>query len=167
MWYNVIMEKRNAGGKKAEIVNWEAEEYVQRERGAGWYAGLIIVSLGLVVLSVVLKWWTFTVLVVLAAVAAVIYVSRPPRILHYSLSSKGISEGNRLYDYEDYKSFGVMHEGKKFAIVLIPRKRFSPRTVIYFPEKMGEKIVDVFGARLPMEEVKFDFLDKLVQILKF
>ena len=149
-----------------EIVNWQAKEYIQREKNVGWYVGLVVVSLGLIALSVFLQWWTFTALVVLSAVCLVIYSVRPPRELHYSLSNKGLSEGNRLYDYAEYKSFGVLKEGANFAIVLTPRKRFSPRVTVYFPEERGEEIVDAFGARLPMEEVKRDFLDKLVNFLR-
>ena len=149
-----------------EIVNWQAKEYIQREKNGGWYVGLVVVSLGLIALSVFLQWWTFTALVVLSAVCLVIYSVRPPRELHYSLSNKGLSEGNRLYDYAEYKSFGVLKEGTNFAIVLTPRKRFSPRVTVYFPEERGEEIVDAFGARLPMEEVKRDFLDKLVNFLR-
>ena len=155
-------KKKNASG----VVNWEAEEYVQRSKGAGWYVGFAVVVMGLVVLSVVLKWWTFTALVVLSAVALMIYVKRPPRKLHYSLSGKGLSEGNNLYDYEDYKSFGVLKDGESYAIILTPRKRFAPRVTVYFPQESGEEIVDAFGMRLPMEEVKLDFLDKVVRMLQ-
>ena len=149
-----------------DIVNWEAEEYLQRKKGAGWYVGFVIVVLALVALSVVLKWWTFTALVVLSAVALLLYAVRPPRKLHYSLSSKGLSEGNNLYNYEDFKSFGMLQDGDKFAIILTPRKRFSPRVTVYFPQESGEEIIDAFGMRLPMEEVKLDFLDKIVRMLR-
>jgi hypothetical protein len=91
---------------------------------------------------------------------------RPPRVLHYSLSNKGLSEGDKLYDYDEFKAFGILREGSNFAIVLTPRKRFSPRVTVYFPEMKGEAIVDAFGARLPMEEVKLDMLDKMIKFLR-
>ena len=160
------MEKTSRKKNASDIVNWEAEEYLQRKKGAGWYVGFAIVVLALVALSVVLKWWTFTALVVLSAVALLLYAVRPPRKLHYSLSSKGLSEGNNLYNYEDFKSFGMLQDGDKFAIILTPRKRFSPRVTVYFPQESGEEIVDAFGMRLPMEEVKLDFLDKIVRMLR-
>ena len=149
-----------------EIVNWDAKEYVQRDKNVGWYVGLVIVTIILIAISVLLQWWTFTALIVLSALALIVYSVRPPRELHYSLSNKGLSEGNRLYDYTEYKSFGVLNESGTFAIVLTPRKRFSPRVTVYFPEERGEEIVDAFGARLPMEEVKQDFLDKLLKFLR-
>lgn len=149
-----------------EIVNWEAREYILGEKKTGWYVGLVVVALGLIALAVWQEWWTFVVLIVLATVSLWIYTVRPPRVLHYSLGNKGLSEGNKLYLYEDYRAFGVLKEGKNFAIVLIPRKRFSPGVKVYFPEETGEKIVDAFGARLPMNEVKMDLLDKIVSFLR-
>ena len=160
--YNEVMVKKNA----KDIVNWEAEEYLQRAKGAGWYVGFVVVVLGLIALSVVLKWWTFTALIVLSAVALIIYAVRPPRKLRYSLSDKGLTEGNNLYKYDEYKSFGVLKDGNNYAIIMTPRKRFSPRVTVYFPQESGEEIVDAFGMRLPMEEVKLDFLDKIVRMLR-
>lgn len=152
--------------KSKEIVSWEADEYIHRDRQFGWYIGFSLVVAALVALSVFLQWWTFTALVVLSAVALIIYVVRPPRKLKYSLSTKGLTEGNRFYKYEEYKNFGILQDGQDFAIVLTPIKRFSPRVTVYFPKESGEEIVDAFGARLPMEEVKLDFLDKVVRMLR-
>ncbi|MBQ7802586.1 hypothetical protein IJ380_01860 [Candidatus Saccharibacteria bacterium] len=159
------MEKKSPS--KKEIVNWDAVEYVQAEKNTGWYIALVIVSLALIGLSIWLQWWTFTALIVFSVIALILYSVRPPRTLHYSLTSKGLSEGNRLYSYEEYRSFGIYQDGKNFAIMLTPRKRFAPRVTVYFPEKQGEEIVDAFGMRLPMEEVRLDLLDRMVKFLRF
>ncbi len=156
VWYNE--------GMKA--IKWEAEEYIVREKNAWWYVGLVAVVLCLVALAVWFSAWTFLVVIVLSAIALMTYTLRPPRILHYTLSDKGLSEGDRLYSYEEFKAFGLLREGSHFAIVLTPRKRFLPRVTVFFPEAQGEEIVDAFGARLPMEEVKLDFLDKLIKFLR-
>ena len=150
----------------SEIINWEAKEYVVQEKNTNWFVGLIVVSLLLIIASVLLQWWTFTVLIVACTVSLWLYAVRPPRTLHYSLGGKGLSEGNKLYGYDEFRSFGVLKEGRNFAIILIPRKRFSPSVKVYFPEESGEQIVDAFGHRLPMEEVKLDFLDKIVNFLR-
>jgi len=86
--------------------------------------------------------------------------------IKYTLTSKGLEEGEKLYKFEDYKSFGILQQDKNFAIVLTPRKRFSPSVTVYFPAADGEDIVDLFGLNLPMEEVKLDVLDKIVKLLR-
>ena len=40
--------------------------------------------------------------------------------------------------------------------------RFQLGQNIYFPEESGEKIVDMLAARLPMKEVKPDFIDRIL-----
>lgn len=152
--------------KTADVISWEAEEYIVREKNAWWYVGLIAVGLLLSGISIWLQAWTFLIVVVLSVVALMLYAMRPPRILRYTLSDKGLSEGDKLYDYNEFKAFGILREGNHFAIILTPRKRFSPRVTVYFPEAQGEEIVDAFGARLPMEEVKLDLLDKLIKFLR-
>jgi len=50
--------------------------------------------------------------------------------------------------------------------MLIPTKRFAPGVSVYFPDDAGEKIVDILGQRLPMEELKLDVIDIVVRKLR-
>lgn len=149
------------------VVEWDGQEYVTHDKNTGWYVGLVIVGLLLVAGSIFLRWWTFTALIVVSVVALFVYATRPPRKIHYILSKDGLKEGEgKVYKFEDFKSFGVLQDDKRFAIVLRPNKRFAPSVTVYFPEEHGEEIVDMFGARLPMEQVKLDFIDKIIKILR-
>lgn len=148
------------------LVNWEAREYIEQKKNAGWYIGLAVITVGLCVAAILLQQWTFLLLIIVAVITLLIYTTRSPRLLHYSLTEKGLSEGNNLYLFNDFKSFGVLNENNHYSIVLMPKKRFGMRVTVYFPEAEGEQIVDIFGARLPMEPVKLDMLDKLVRFLR-
>ena len=150
----------------AETIKWEAEEYVQHEKHGGWYAGLAIVAIIGAVITFLVGLWSFSLLIIVSAVALVVYSIRPPRTLKYKLTSKGLSEGTKLYAFDDFRAFSIRQTGEHFAIVLIPRKRFGARVMVFFPEKQGEQIVDIFGSRLPMEDLKLDLLDKIVEILR-
>ena len=82
------------------------------------------------------------------------------------LDSKGLKEGDRLHEFDNFKAFGILKEGSHFSAVLIPKKRFGLSVKVYFPGDSGEVIVDTLGAHLPMEEVKLDFLDRIVNFLR-
>ena len=151
---------------KLQDISWQAEEYIVRDRNAWWYLGLFVIGGGLCVLSIFLGWWTFLVLIILSIITILISAFRPPRTINYTLNKDGLTEGNNLHKYEDYKAFGILKEGPHFSAVLIPKKRFGLSTKVYFPESNGEVIVDMLGAHLPMEEVKLDFLDKIVNFLR-
>jgi len=49
--------------------------------------------------------------------------------------------------------------------MLIPIKRFAPGVSVYFPDEVGEKVVDILGSRLPMENLKLDMIDIIVRKL--
>ncbi len=152
--------------KSINDISWEAEEYIVRDHNALWFIGLFVVCAGLSVMSVFLGWWTFLILVILSGITILISALRPPRKIHYTLTSDGLTEGNNLHKFTDYRAFGILKEGNHFSAVLIPKKRFGLSTKVYFPGDSGEQIVDALGARLPMEEVKLDFLDKIVNFLR-
>lgn len=151
---------------KTPDVSWTATEYIAKSHNSWWYFGLVVVSAGFGTLAVFLKSWTFLILIILSAITLIVYTIRPPRKISYTLDSKGLTEGKNPHPYENFRAFGILNEGKNFSAVLIPKKRFSPSVKVYFPEGSGEAIVDALGARLPMEEVKLDFLDKIVNFLR-
>ena len=152
--------------KSLQPVAWEAEEYIMKSHKAGWFVGLAVATIALGVLAVFLEGWTFLALIIVGAITILIYALRPPRKLKYRLDSKGLTEGEKLYPFGDYKAFGILKEDNHSSAVLIPKKRFGVQVKVYFPEGSGEQIVDFLGARLPMEEVKIDLLDKLVNFLR-
>lgn len=152
------------GAKK--IINWEAKEYIPRKKNAWWYVILVLVVAALMALAIWMKDWSFGILIVIGVAALLLYTLRAPRKLHYTLSSDGLTEGNHLYKFEDFKSFGILNEDNHYSIVLTPKKRFYPRNNVFFPETQGEEIVDMFGENLPMEPVKLDLLDHIVRILR-
>ena len=157
--YNVLMAR-------SESISWEAEEYIVPGRNTWWYIGLFLVGAGLSALSIFLGWWTFLVLVILSVVTILLSAFRPPRQIKYHLDKTGLTEGNVKHKFEDFRAFGILKEGSHFSAILIPKKRLSLSVKVYFPEGSGEAIVDWLGARLPMEEVKPDFLDKIVNFLR-
>ena len=152
--------------KELKDISWEAEEYIVRDHNTLWYIGLFIVGGGLCALAVFLEAWTFLILVVLSVISILVSSFRPPRKIKYTLNKSGLTEGGKLHKYEEFKAFGILKDGNHFSAVLIPKKRFNLSTKVYFPEGSGEAIVDALGARLPMEEVKPDFLDKIVNFLR-
>ncbi len=145
------------------VLRWDGTEYLHQERSMQWFVVVGIVTLVLMVLAiVVLHSITFAILIPVMAVALFIYARRPPEILHYILSRKGLHIGDKLITYSQLKSFGVVSHNDVHSIVLTPRKRFQIGQTIYFPEEIGEQLVDFLAARLPMKEVSPDVVDRLL-----
>lgn len=152
---------------QADPVRWQAAEYIQREKNSLWLVGFIAVTLGLMALAIFLiQSWTFAVLVPVMAVALLTYTHRPPRMIDYTLSGKGLYINDRLYSFAEFKAFGVIRDDSEYSIMLVPVKRFRPGVSVYFPQQVGEALVDLLGTRLPMRDLRLDFVDRLIRKLR-
>jgi hypothetical protein len=101
------------------------------------------------------------------AIAVIVLSKRPPRTINYTLSpDQGLYVGDKLYGFGTFKAFGLIEDTGRHSIMLIPIKRFAPGVSVYFPEEVGEKVVDILGSRLPMEKLKLDVVDILVRKLR-
>jgi hypothetical protein cdiviTM7_02271 len=150
-----------------EPIAWNAPEGVRVQRGAVWYVLFAIVLAGLMALAIlVFQNWTFAILLPIMAVALFVLSNNNPQTINYAISPKGIYIADTLHDFSEFRAFGLLHENDQHSILLLPVKRFSPGLTIYFSEAEGEKIVDMLGARLPMQEIKPDALEKFIRLIK-
>jgi hypothetical protein len=147
-------------------VVWQDIEYIQHDKNPLWYVGFVIVIIILIAGAVLLQAWTFIPLIIVMAVALVIYTHRPPRLLNYSWSAKGLTINDQLHPAGEFKSFGILQDGAHNAIVFIPVKRFRPGLTVYFPAEVGEELVDAVGAYLPMQDLHLDAFDKIIRKLR-
>jgi hypothetical protein len=151
-----------------EPVHWTANETIDAEKGGLWFVALVVIALILIAGDIfLLKEFTFSILVVVMTAVIILYSRRPARSIDYTLSGEqGLYIGDKLYHFSEFKSFGVIQDQGHHSILLIPVKRFSPGVSVYFPEDVGEKVVDIFGARLPMQDMKLDAIDTIVRKLR-
>jgi hypothetical protein len=167
---NVNQTAESSQGSEAlsQPISWTASEYIHLEKNFAWYVIFVLVVLGFIALDIfVLKSWTFSLLVIVMAIAIVVYIQRPPKDVRYTLSARqGLYVGEKLYSLADYRAFGLIRDGEHHSIMLIPLKRFGSGVSVYFPEEVGEQIVDILGAVLPMENLKLDAVDVIVRRLR-
>jgi hypothetical protein len=151
-----------------EPVRWSASEYIHVDKNGMWFAIFAVVAVALIAADLFfIKSYTFSVLVVVMAAAIVVHSRRPPQMVDYTLSgNQGLYIGEKLYHFDEFKAFGLIRDGEHHSVMLIPIKRFAPGVSVYFPEEVGEKIVDILGARLPMEDLKLDTIDIIVRKLR-
>ncbi len=148
-------------------VAWDASEYIHHERDSTWFIVFIAVTLVLIAISLFLvKNFFFTILIVVMAVALIVYARRPPRIVHYSLTSQGLNIGQKFYFFSEFRAFGIVEDGALYSIKLLPTARFGQALTVYFAENDGERIVDILGAYLPMEDLDLDLIDVILRRLR-
>lgn len=149
-------------------VHWTASEYISQEKDGIWYLIFSAVVIILIAVDILIfKEYSFSILIVVMAISLIVFAKRPPRTLNYTLSgNQGLYIDDNLHHFSEFKAFGLLKEHGVHTIVLIPTKRFSPSVSVYFGEEDGEKIVDILGNRLPMEQLKLDIIDTIVQKIR-
>lgn len=160
-------EKPQQNHTLSEPFSWHAPESLRPHRDTSWYIAFGIVTIVLMMLAIFLiKSWTFAILIPIMAVALLSLSFKNAPEINYAISPKGVYVADRLYDFSEFRAFGINEFNGQFSAILLPVKRFSPGLTIYFSEEQGETVVDMLGARLPMQEIKPDTLEKLIRIIK-
>ena len=149
-----------------EVVQWQAPEYIHRYKSPVWYGVFVIAVIALVAAALLLmQSITFAVLILVMAFALFVYSARPPHMMNYTLSEKGLYINDTLQGFAECQAVGILRDIDQFSLELVPVRRFRPRVSVYFTEAEGEAIVDILGTRLPMQDIEPDAFDKIVRFL--
>ncbi|MCL2173857.1 hypothetical protein FWH58_00955 [Candidatus Saccharibacteria bacterium] len=152
-------------------IRWTASEAIEYEHSSRWYMAavavvLVIIGFNLWLQGINFGSISFAILILVIFAAVLLVVRRPARELHYVLTDEGLTVENQLHPFSEFRAFGVRRDGAMWQLVLIPVQRFSFSLTVFIHDDQGEAIVDALGARLSMEEIKTDWLDRLVNKLK-
>lgn len=147
---------------------WTASEYIEHNKGFGWYALLFLAAVVLAAAAYlisrdIVSTAAIGVIAVIFAVAA----ARKPRVLTYRLDESGLTIGQKFYPYNNFKSFTLVQQGAFPSITFMPLKRFMPSLSIYFAPGDQQKILDALSKHLPMEQSQGELVDRLMHRLRF
>ncbi len=154
--------------RQPSLISWQASEYIQHHHSPLWYVGLFVIAAGLAAtMGLVLREWLSAAVIVLMAVALLVYSHRHPRVLDYSISNAGINISDKFFPYSQFHAFAVVPSQNLLTIELDPVKRFMPRISMFLDKAEANKVDGVLQQHLPREDRKADFIDRLSHALKF
>lgn len=149
-------------------ITWTASEFIAHAKSFGWYAALALVTIALDAFVFLVTRDLISVgAVIFGAIIFGIYAGHKPRELEYRLDGLGLSIGQKHFGYDQFRCFSVLPEGGVSSIVFMPMKRFAMPTTIYYPPEDENKIVDLLGSCLPLEERGHDAVDRLMHRIHF
>jgi len=108
---------------RTRAFTWTIPEYEQYERGTGWY-----VIAGIVVgLLIVYSYWSqnflFGIIVTLTAVILFLRHYYEPQDVECIIDERGITVGERIYNFNDLKYFRVAEVPNSHYILYLHKKR--------------------------------------------
>lgn len=149
-------------------VNWTASEFIAHDKSPMWYMALA----GVMAVLMALAFFLFH--DVIAAISIVFLgvifgalASHKPRVLEYRIDPSGVHVGPKVYQYDQFKSFGIVREGAFSNITLMPLRRFSPSLTVYYPPEDEDPIVGAMADYLPMADVPNDAIDRFLRTIHF
>lgn len=133
---------------KPEKISWQQHEHLHREKTVDWFWIVGIIAFGGIVLSVFFNNFLFALIIFLFTVISFVMVQRPPRLLVFEISRKGVRAGNVLYPYSMLDSFWIEDTEYDDKILFKSRKPLTPLLVIPFdstqtdPEQIRDFLLD-------------------------
>lgn len=151
-----------------DIITWTASEFIEHNKGFGWYALLALATIVLAGLIFLLtRDKMTTTVVIVAGIIFGVYAARKPRTLNYRLDAHGLTIGEKFYDYGQFRSFTVVREGIFSSVDFMPLKRFMPILTIYYEPKDEPKIARLLSERLPTDFRKRDWFEQLMHQIRY
>jgi hypothetical protein len=156
-----------------EKLNWSALEYEDRERSKDWFWALGIIVVTSSVAAIIFNDYFFAALLILSGILLGFFAVKKPDTIFYELNDRGLKIGNRLYPYENIKSFWVQIEQPeqvniKSLLFIKSERIFMPIITIPIEDKNAEEIHSVMLFKnIEEEEMKEHPSEKIMEILGF
>lgn len=90
-----------------EKLEWSALEYEEKEQSPDWFWALGVIVVTSCATAIIYGNYFFAVLLLLGGVLLGFFARKKPDIVSYELNEKGLKIRDRLYPYENIKSFWV------------------------------------------------------------
>lgn len=152
----------------AEEVSWTASEFVAHEKGLNWY---LVMSASVLIFTAIVYLITrdkvTAGIIIFTAIVFGVYAKRQPRTLAYQLEAGGLKVGEKFYDFSQFRSFVLMHEGALSSVSFMPLRRFMPILTVYFSPDDEQKIVQLLSNSLPVENRGHDVIDRFLHRIRF
>lgn len=142
----MIIEHMNIS--KPEKISWQHHEHAHNPKAVDWFWIVGIIAIGGIVLSLYFKNYLFAIIILLFTVISFLLVNKPPRLLLFEITRKGVRAGNVLYPYSLLSSFWVEDTEYNDKILLKSKKPLSPLILIPFdstkidPETFRDYLLD-------------------------
>lgn len=149
------------------LISWTAPEHFYVEKKPDWYWAVGIITLAIAAVTFIFGNIITGIFVIVAALALVLHASRPPRIVTYSITDRGIMANDVLYPFLTLESFWIPHDKAIPRLIIKSRKTFMPYIVIFIDEVDPERVRDIMLTYITETEHHEPVLKHLLERLGF
>lgn len=152
---------------------WSALEYEERERSQDWFWALGVIVVTASIAAIIFANYFFAALIILGGGLLGFFATKKPGVVVYELNERGFQVRNRLYPYENIKSFWVQFDpsGKtnpKPLLFLHTQRAFMPILTIPIDERAAGDIHAILSSQnIPEVEMQEHPSEKIMEVLGF
>jgi hypothetical protein len=147
---------------------WSAGRFVAHKKSTRWYATYALIT---IVISAAIYFMTKdSITVATFIIVAILFVfsaMHKPKRLRYMLDSDGIHIGKKMYSYQEFRAFSITDEGSVSCIFFRPFQTFAPQIAVYYDQKDEAMIANILLGRLPLEDYRTDWINWLLDRVRF
>ena len=149
-------------------LEWSALEYEEKERGSDWFWALGIIVVASSITSFIYKNYFFGLLLIISGILLGIFAIKKPDLVFYELNEKGLKIKNRLFLYENIKSFWIQKEDSKATLFIKSERMFMPILSIPIKQDSVDEIQNLMlESNIPEEKMKEHVSEKIMDSLGF
>jgi hypothetical protein len=164
---SIAMEEEVKKPVEIEPIEWETESFETHQRGWSWYVLVIVILLAALAYTIYLHRWVLTGVTVMVGV--VLYLSgrlRSERI-KCRIDGQGIAVGERVFPYEQLKTFWISQSASQLKLNLITTFRFMPVISVMITAELMDRLRQTLGGKLPEAPNRGeDWIDRINRWLK-
>jgi hypothetical protein len=119
------------------IVEWQSPEHNFDRKTPDWYWALGVIAVGSAVLAFYFHNWIFGIFITLAAFVIGILSYRDTRVVTIKISERGITFGEKLHPFKEYRSFWIEEDHVHGPRILLRTfSSFMPLSIIPVAEEI-------------------------------
>lgn len=141
---------------------WKTLEFEKKEKNKSWFIIPALITIAFGIFALITESFLFLVTIILAFFVFYTYANKDPRMIKFKIDERGVEIDNKLYEFDDLKSFWVFYnppEEKDISFrskrsflpyIRIPLGKENPNEIRKFllkflPEKRhSESVVDIW-----------------------
>lgn len=149
-------------------LEWTAYEHTYREKRPDWYWAVGIVAFALTLVAVILGNFLLAVVIVIGTFTLLLHSGRPPRLVRFALTERGVVTDRMEYPYVTLSSFWVDASVPEWPKLLLKSKKaLTVQMAIPITDVPLDAVRDHLLNFLPEEEQTEPFAQKLIERLGF
>ena len=104
------MENEQEMSQVDTFASWEVPEYNYYQRDFRWYVIAIGIAFVLVILSFLTQNFLLPVIIIIVAFIFIMQHGQKPDKVLVSLNNEGVVVGNKFYEYDEFRNFGIVYK---------------------------------------------------------